>query len=276
MADDGPGADLEAFYRADQISAAAAQEDHAVNLDRFGKILAAIEKQRAPGRLLDVGCSIGTSLLVAKQRGWQPIGLELSAAATAIARDEHDLDVREQTLGDSGIEPGSIDAVLMHHTLEHVDAPDQLLREAFAVLAPGGVMYQSLPNHGSWKAALLGRHFGYGITDEHVSHFTRKLLCRLVRRVGFDVVRTETWSYCQDPRLLHDVCARFGRQRWLARRCGIADGEALEPRRYIDFLNRTRWAFWFCNGLWPHRLCRGLRGGEDLHLIARKPDSPKQ
>jgi SAM-dependent methyltransferase len=179
--------------------------------------------------------------------------------------------VRECTLGDAGLAPGSVDAVLMHHTLEHVERPDEVLRQVFEVLAPGGVMYQSLPNHGSLKARLLGPHFGYGVTDEHLSHFSLRTLRRLVRRVGFRVQSTSTWSYRQDPRLLWDFCCRIGRREWLQRKCGVPLDRPMDVASYIRFLHEHRWAFFVCNRLWPARLCRWLGLGEDLHLVATKP-----
>jgi 2-polyprenyl-3-methyl-5-hydroxy-6-metoxy-1,4-benzoquinol methylase len=265
------GEGLERFYHSDEASAAAAQQDHTTNLERFARILAAIERRREKGLFVDVGCSIGTSLVVARQRGWRVLGLELSAKAAATARSEHGLDVRECTLGDAGLAPGSVDAVLMHHTLEHVERPDEVLRQVFEVLAPGGVMYQSLPNHGSLKARLLGPHFGYGVTDEHLSHFSLRTLRRLVRRVGFRVQSTSTWSYRQDPRLLWDFCCRIGRREWLQRKCGVPLDRPMDVASYIRFLHEHRWAFFVCNRLWPARLCRWLGLGEDLHLVATKP-----
>ncbi|MGE3171747.1 MAG: class I SAM-dependent methyltransferase [Planctomycetota bacterium] len=277
---DGPAtARLDAFYRADRASADAALQDHDKNLRRFTAILEQIERHRSPAQtpdrapplFVDIGCSIGTSLLAAQARGWRAIGLELAQSAVEVAQRRFELDVRAVTVDDSGLPRGSVAAVLMHHTLEHVEHPDRLLRRIHEVLEPGGVMYQCLPNHGSLKALLLGRHFGYGITDEHLSHFTPATLRRVVRRAGFDVLRTATWSYRQDPRLLHDVCQRVGLGKWLAKKCGMPPGEPVDAPHYIDFLSRTPWAFSFCNRLWPQRLCRWLRLGEDLHLIAQKP-----
>lgn len=270
MADAMEPAGLHGFYAADTASAKSAEQDHVANLERFARILAAIERHRPPGRLLDIGCSIGTSLLVARQRGWQAIGLELSLPAAEQGRRQWGLDIRTETLADAGFAAGSFDAVLMHHTLEHVPGPDRLLAQVHAVLAPGGVMYQSLPNHGSLKAWLLGRHFGYGVTDEHLSHFSKSTLRRLVRRIGFHVLAVQTWSYRQDPRLLWDVVCRLGCQRWLERRAGLPAGKSMDVDSYIAFLGRTRWAFWSCNHLWPARLCRWLGVGEDLHLLARR------
>lgn len=271
MADAPAATGLADFYAADRASAATAEQDHAANLARFATILAAIERFRRPGRFLDVGCSIGTSLLVAQQRGWQAMGLEPAAAAVAHARQQFGVDVRQGTLATAGLAKGSVDAVLMHHTLEHVPAPDRVLAEVFEVLAPGGVMYQSLPNHGSWKSRLLREHFGYGITDEHLWHFSTRTLRRLVERTGFRVQSVSTWSYRQDPRLLWDLCSRFGKRAWLERKASVPAGQSMDVPTYIAFLGRARWAHFVCNRLWPQRLCRWLGGGEDLHLIAQKP-----
>lgn len=271
MADAPTTSALASFYHADQASAASARQDHDVNLRRFATILQAIERHRPPGRFLDVGCSIGTSLAVARDRGWQAIGLEPSKAAVGTAQSELGVEVRNATLQDAGFAPQSFDAVLMHHTLEHVEDPLAVVQQIHDVLAPGGIMYQSLPNHGSLKARMLGRHFGYGVTDEHLSHFTSRTLRALVRRAGFDVVSTATWSYRQDPRLLWDFCRRVGLQRWLERKCGVPDGESMDTARYIAYLSRKRWAFFVCNRVWPQRLCRWTGLGEDLHLIARRP-----
>jgi SAM-dependent methyltransferase len=271
MADPPDEGRLATFYRDDQASAAAAQQDHEKNLRRFDTILQHIERHRRPGRFLDVGCSIGTSLVAARRRGWTAVGLELALPAVEFARTRFSVDVRAASLSDPGLEPASFDAVLMHHTLEHLREPDRVLRQVHDVLVPGGVMYQSLPNHGSMKALLLGRHFGYGVTDEHLSHFTPRTLRLLVQRAGFAPLETFTLSYRQDPRLLWDLCRRLGLQRWLERKCGLRPGQTMDPATYIGFLSRTRWALFLCNRVWPQRLCRWLRMGEDLHLIARKP-----
>jgi len=270
MADAPASSSLADFYAADRCAGADAEQDHATNLARFDGILLQIERHVRPGRLLDVGCSIGTSLLAARQRGWQAVGLELSQPAAAHGRAQWQLDIRTQTLAEAGFAPASFDAVLMHHTLEHLQAPDCVLLQVHGLLAPGGVMYLSLPNHGSLKSRLLGRHFGYGVTVEHLSHFTARTLRRLVQRIGFTVRAQQTRSYRQDPRLLWDFACRLGQQRWLERKIGLLPGQQIDIPTYVAFLARTRWALWLCNKVWPARLCQWLGLGEDLHLLARR------
>lgn len=262
---------IAAFYAIDRQSGESSWQEHSKNLQRFGRILTSVERFVRPGRFLDIGCSIGTSLVVARERGWQAIGLELSRPAAEFGSKEWGLDIRSQTLADAAFAPGSFDAVLMHHTLEHIERPDELMAQVREVLAPGGVTYQSLPNHGSLKAKILGRYFGYGVTDEHISHFSRRTLEKLLRRVGFDIVDSQTWSYAQDPRLLYDMIRRLGLEARFMRRIG-KPGQPLDAATYLDYLHNHKWAYWFCNGMWPQRLVSALKLGEDLHVVARRRD----
>jgi 2-polyprenyl-3-methyl-5-hydroxy-6-metoxy-1,4-benzoquinol methylase len=271
MADAPDTSRLLDFYRDDQATAASAQEDHDRNLRRFDTILQHIERHRRPGRFLDVGCSIGTSLVAARRRGWTAVGVELALPAVEFGRTRFSVDVRATTLAEAGFEPGSFDAVLMHHVLEHVEGPDRVVQQVAEVLAPGGIMYQSLPNHASLKSLLLGRYFGYGITNEHLSHFTPRTLRQLVRRAGLEPLESFTLSYRQDPRMVWDFCRRLGLRRWLERKCGLRPGQEMDIATYVAFLARTKWALFVCNRVWPQRLCRWLYLGEDQHLIARKP-----
>lgn len=271
MADPLSSQGLAAFYADDRMSGEQAWQEHGPNLQRFDAILQRVERHVRPGRFLDVGCSIGTSLLAAQKRGWQAVGLELSKPAAEYGRQSFGVDIRTAMLDEVGFADGSFAAVLMHHTLEHVERPDVVLAEVYRVLAPGGVMYQSLPNHGSLKGRLLGPHFGYGVTHEHLSHFSVRTLVRLVRRLGFEVLATHTLSYREDPRLLWDLACRLHRQRWLEKKCGLAKGQPMDQQTWVAFLAKSRWAYWFSNKAWPARLCRWFGLGEDLHLLARKP-----
>lgn len=84
MADPLSSQGIADFYAADRLSGEAAWQEHEINLQRFDGILQQIERHVRPGRLLDVGCSIGTSLLAAQRRGWQAIGLELSQPGSTV------------------------------------------------------------------------------------------------------------------------------------------------------------------------------------------------
>lgn len=262
--------ELRARYLDDRQHGEVAWQEHAQNLERFGAMIARIERFVQPGRFLDVGCSLGTSLVAARERGWEPIGLELSRPCVEFGRKEWNIDIRNTTLADADLPPASFRAVFMHHTLEHLDDPAAIVARAFALLAPGGAMYQALPNYDCLKRRLLGRWWSYGITEDHLVHFGPRTLRRLVARLGFQVRDVRAISYREDPRLLRDILHRLRLQRWFMKRLGLPP-QPFKTKDYLRYVTDKKWAFLVCNRLWPARLVTWLRQGEDLHLIATKP-----
>lgn len=274
MADGSSEESLGAYYAEARASGEAAWQEHADNLVKFGRLLERIERHVVPGRFLDVGCSIGTSLVAARDRGWDAIGIELSQPVADFGRTKWGVDIREALLDDLVDDPSfasaSFDAIFMHHTLEHVKRPADLLEQCFALLRPGGVMFQGLPNHGSLKALLFGGRWSYGVTSEHVSHFTKAQVVRLVRRIGLEVLAVETPDAKQDPRLLHDIMHRIGRRERLARATGASDG-VFDAEKYIRYITDRRWPNFVSNRLWPARLTRFIGRGQEVYVLARKP-----
>ncbi|GAB4140549.1 MAG: hypothetical protein Fur0037_07080 [Planctomycetota bacterium] len=270
MADPPSRDGLCGFYSEDRLSGEAAWQEHERNLVRFDGYLQWIERRARAGRFLDVGCSIGTSLLAAKRRGWSVLGLELSRPAAEFGSRSFGVEIRTETIDSAELEPGSFDAVWMHHTIEHVERPERVLERARDLLVGGGLLFQALPNHDSLKGRLLGPFFGYGVTVEHLSHFGRKTFTAMLRRLGFEIVAVRTRSYREDPRLLWDLACRLGKQDWLARRAGLQDASRMDQEAWIAFLSRSRTARFLSNRVWPARICGWLGLGEDLHVLARK------
>ena len=62
--------------------------------------LASLYPQR--GKLLDVGCSIGQFLTLARDAGWSVQGIELNADAAAIARRDYGLSIIEKKIEEAG------------------------------------------------------------------------------------------------------------------------------------------------------------------------------
>ncbi len=86
--------------------------------------------------LVDVGCAHGYTLLEARERGWAPQGVEVNA--TARAASSHAGFPTAPALSELGLAPGSVHAITFFQVLEHLPDPAAALREAAALLAPGG------------------------------------------------------------------------------------------------------------------------------------------
>ena len=98
------------------------------------------------GRLLEVGCSWGKFIDVARDRGWKVSGVELSAKSSTSARNELHLDVFTGKLEDSPfVGTQAIDLVISWHVIEHVPDPLSFLRACRSCLRPGGYLVLKTP-----------------------------------------------------------------------------------------------------------------------------------
>jgi SAM-dependent methyltransferase len=146
--------------------------------------LARIERHVPRGRLLDLGCWVGFLLAEARDRGWEPVGVEPSAFAATYARERLDLEVHHADLFEAPLEPRGFDAVVMGDVIEHLVDPGAALERVHELLLPGGVVYLALPDAGSRVARLMGARW-WSVIPTHVQYFTRSSLARLVRGAGF-------------------------------------------------------------------------------------------
>ncbi|MBI3030240.1 MAG: class I SAM-dependent methyltransferase, partial [Candidatus Rokubacteria bacterium] len=99
----------------------------------------------ARGRLLDVGCGDGAFLRLARARGWDVAGTELSPYAVSAAKADG-LAVREGEVWDAGFAAAAFDAVTCWHVLEHTSDPRRVIEEIRRVLRPGGWLMLATPN----------------------------------------------------------------------------------------------------------------------------------
>jgi SAM-dependent methyltransferase len=164
--EDADSAYTEAYYSGDARPDEDAYEDltRKVMTARIERIEAELGRK---GRLLDVGCATGAQLHAARDRGWETVGVEVSATAAEAAR-ARGLEVITSTLDQAGLADGSFDAIVLSHVLEHVPDPVGLLRECRRLLRPDGVIALALPN------------------SDGFLHTATNLFHRLRRRLGRD------------------------------------------------------------------------------------------
>jgi SAM-dependent methyltransferase len=110
--------------------------------------LGLIERHRPQrGRLLDVGCNMGMLLRLARERGWEAIGVEPSPALHRIATEQFALEVHNCFLADMPTAThDTFDVVALSDVFEHVTEPRALLRDASRLLKPDGLLYVKVPN----------------------------------------------------------------------------------------------------------------------------------
>lgn len=144
---------------------------------------------RAPGRLLDVGCGHGLLLDEARRRGYDVMGLELSTRAAAHARDRLGLTVLEAPLEALGaVQDGRWDVVVLADVLEHLEDPAGALERCHRLLAPGGALLVVTPDPSSVAARLAGPRW-WGYLPAHTILVPRAVLRELVASTGLVIAR---------------------------------------------------------------------------------------
>jgi SAM-dependent methyltransferase len=154
------------------------------------------------GRVLDVGCGAGSVAKAVKHErpDLDVLACDVSRSAIAAAGASPDgVDFRLATAERLPFADGELDFVWIFDVLEHVDDPEQALREVARVLKPGGGFHIVLPLEGQprtlyrlvgcgtrWTAKV--RHGG------HIQIFSADRFRVMAAKCGLPVTKTR-WSY---------------------------------------------------------------------------------
>lgn len=187
------------------------------------------------GSLLDVGCGNGPLLLVARDRGWEPHGLETSRWAVRYDREALGLDVCRGVLEDHPFASGSFDVITLIHSLEHMPRPMASLEAARDLLAAGGVLHVQVPNLASLGRRFTGRHWQAYVPPSHLWYFDRHTLARMLAKTGFEV----TFGECRilSPRNWRDRPVQEGDTMRSAAQTGMIDSRS--PKQLLKRIVRT-------------------------------------
>jgi SAM-dependent methyltransferase len=154
-----------------------------------------IEKYKAKGRFLDVGCNIGMLLRLAQHREWTVVGVEPSPSLSGLA-SRHGFQVYNcflHELPENEFE--AFDAIALSDVFEHITEPTPLLKTAARYLKSDGVLYVKVPNV-KWSIFkqrmlnLFGRQPAQGLWDayEHVVHYSDETLKLMLEKGGFRLI----------------------------------------------------------------------------------------
>jgi SAM-dependent methyltransferase len=163
-------------------------------------LLADLESVR--GKVLDVGCGAGSVAKAVKRErpDLEVVGCDVSRSALAVASASPEgVDFRAAEAEKLPFGDGELDFVWIFDVLEHVERPEQVLREVARVLRPGGGFHIVLPLEGQpwtlyrligcgtrWTAKV--RHGG------HIQIFSAERYSGLATFCGLPVTATR-WSY---------------------------------------------------------------------------------
>lgn len=151
-----------------------------------------------PGqRLLDVGCGNGKFLVMARDMGWEVVGVDFDGLAVNTAR-QLDLNVVH---GDvfSIADYESFDYITCSHVIEHVHNPEAFLEHIYLLLKPGGILWLETPNIQSYGHDYFKVNWRGLEPPRHLVIFNNTSLRNLLSRVGFQSVQVPAVNMLQVP-----------------------------------------------------------------------------
>ncbi len=171
--------------------------DHDVTQNRD----ALLEHLRGEGpfRILDFGCGPGRDLKAFKEMGHEVIGLDGSERFVELARNYSSCEVWHQDFLHLQLPPNSFDGIFANAALFHVPSQElpRVLKELWAALKPGGVLFSSNPR-GNNQEGWSGERYGV--------YYNLETWRRLLSAAGFN----EIAHYYRPPGLPRE------QQPWLA------------------------------------------------------------
>ena len=143
-------------------------------------------------KLLDVGAHIGVFVEEATKAGWNARGLEPSRWAVDAAK-RRGISLTQGFLADDPFKNERFDVITLWDVIEHLADPLGELELCRDFVGPGGWIAVHTMDAGSLAARLLGRRWPW-LMEMHLYYFDRRSLARLLRKAGFEPVRTQARS----------------------------------------------------------------------------------
>lgn len=157
---------------------------------RAKKIVKRIFKFKKKGRFLDIGSSAGFILEAARERGFEPYGVEISPHALRYAREKLELNVFDAYLEDAHFPDDFFDVVTMYSLLEHLPDPHKLLKDVSRIIKHDGLIEIWTPNIGHRRARRMGREW-QNIIPDHLYYFSLETLKKMLEKAGLRLYKNQ-------------------------------------------------------------------------------------
>lgn len=139
------------------------------------------------GRLLDIGCGVGETLIAARAGGYEAVGLDVGQYPVDHCRSLG-FEVYRASITQTGLPDNSFDVVTMWDVIEHIPRTSEGLREVWRILKPGGIAAIMTPS-GEYLRAHFCRHTYRGYRKNwaktHLVYHNARTLDRVLRDCGF-------------------------------------------------------------------------------------------
>jgi dolichol-phosphate mannosyltransferase len=145
---------------------------------------------RGADRILDIGC--GSSVIIQSLN--HVIGMDLSLGKLRFL-SRNGIPLARGSAFALPFRDSSFDCVITSQVIEHIAFDESLFTEMWRVLTPGGTLIIGTPDYATrgWRVIepIYGHLIPGGYRDEHITHYTREGLSRILSRHGFAFEATD-------------------------------------------------------------------------------------
>lgn len=168
-------------------------------------------------RLLDFGCGDGWYLDSVKDSGLQCEGYEFQRNHAARLQSTLGLPIFSDLDSLVAQRCSSYQAITLHNVLEHVVDPRSTITALARLLAPGGVIFVSVPNADSWEAKLFGRRWHGLDPPRHISFPSPSIMSAVATSAGLqlDSVKKVPFPYTSAASLVAALTGRYNHALFL-------------------------------------------------------------
>ncbi len=158
---------------------------------RYNELLDTFEPFRKTNRILDVGCGYGFFLEIAKKRGWEVYGTEISSDACKKCT-EKGINMHFGKLESCEFDPESFDVIVSLEVIEHFSDPRSTMKCINGVLRKGGLFYLTTPNFNAYLRYRLKAQYDVIDYPNHLCYFTPVTLRLFAEKLGFETLKIKT------------------------------------------------------------------------------------
>lgn len=148
-------------------------------------------------RILDVGCGICRFLLLARSRGADVVGCDLSPEACEFAENRLGITVHQSDLYSCSSSIGNVDAIVMRDLIEHPVNPLIDIQAAVRILKPGGLLLFHTPNGGEagTNVETAKEWVGFRVDLEHLQYLSPRTINWLSHEVDLKIERLGAFGF---------------------------------------------------------------------------------
>ncbi|EKD62937.1 MAG: methyltransferase type 12 [uncultured bacterium] len=190
-------------------------------LNTFERAIKLIQKYKKHGRLLDVGAAGGLFLKVAKDHGYNVLGVEPNVNLAKVASGTYGVKVVASAFESTQFRQ-KFDIITFWDTLEHINNPKSTLIKACQLLTKGGIVVINYPDIKSLWAKFFGRNWWF-VVSGHLYYFSMATLNNYLESTGFKAIENKKhWQTLDFAYLVYQLkrynqpAAEFG-YRWAKR-----------------------------------------------------------